>query len=326
MARLLPAAGALLLVGLLTGCEVVVSNGFNQQAPAINGGLVVWQDERAAESGDGTDVYLRDMSTTPRGTEQLLAGGRGDQGSPAVSAQYIVWVDGTDINGRLRAGGTNFSVVRAAGDQYDPAICGSLVVWTDLRNGNPDIYGRNLPGGSDFPIAATAAPEAYPDCDGSRVVYMRTDAVTGADIALYDVATGQTTPVSVEAGNALRPAISGDRVVWQAWPTQPNANQGFDIFGLNLATGERFDVSTGASHQTAPDIDGTVVVWEDGRNGTPDIWYRDLAGGTEASLGALDGQTLSRFNPRQAPQIAGRRVVGEELVNGSWDIYLRDIP
>ena len=68
------------------------------------------------------------------------------------------------------------------------------------------------------------------------------------------------------------------------------------------------------------------MVWEDGRSGQPDVWYRDLTGGTEASLGALDGQTLSRYLPRQAPQISGRRVVTEELVNNNWDIYIRNIP
>ena len=256
------------------------SNGWDQTGiQRSTAELVVWEDSRGEESRRWHRRVPAGHEHHPHGTEQLVAGGRGDQGQPAVSSQYMVWVDGTDINGRLRSGGTSFSVVRAAGDQYDPAVCGSLVVWTDLRSGNADIYGRNLAGGGDFPIAATAGPEAYPDCDGNRVVYMRTDAVTGADIVLYDVATGQTTPVSVEAGNALRPAISGDRVVWQAWPTQPNAVAGLRHLRAQPGDGPTVQrqhgpgASDGARHRRADRGLGGRP-----KSAVPDVWSRGPRG------------------------------------------------
>jgi hypothetical protein len=108
------------------------------------------------------------------------------------------------------------SYVATGNNNYDPAVCGSLVVCTDTRNGNPDIFGRDFTGCQEFPVATTPAVEAYPDCDGSRVVYM--SAAPIADTYMFDRTTGATTVVSAQPWNEWQPAISGDRVVWQAWP------------------------------------------------------------------------------------------------------------
>jgi hypothetical protein len=53
-------------------------------------------------------------------------------------------------------------------------------------------------------------------------------------LKLYDLATGQTQVVSAELWNEWRPAISGNRVVWQAWPTQPDTTEGAGDPGRHL--------------------------------------------------------------------------------------------
>ena len=67
----------------------------------------------------------------------------------------------------------------------------------------------------------------------------------------------------------MAPAISGSRVVWQAWPTQgqPDDTAGIQIHGKNLDTGQGFVVSEGDDNQTAPAISGSTVAWEDVRSG-----------------------------------------------------------
>jgi beta propeller repeat protein len=310
------------LVLLLTSCGgagvvVVVGNAFDQQVPAIQGTMVAWEDYR---NETDADVYARNMTASP-GPETLIAGGPGDQVQPAVSDQYIVWVDNSAIRAQSRSGGNAINVATGNGDKFDPAACGSLVVWTDMRNGNADIYGRDLAGGQEFPIATSPATEAYPDCDGNRVVYMSTGAATGADIFLFDRTTGATTTVSAQPWNEWQPAISGDRVVWQGWPGQGLPNAIIRIFGVDLSTGAPIVVTAGSGNQIMPDISGTIVVWQDDRGTNSEAWYLDLAGGTEGPVVDTGGHAP----PQRAPQVSGRRVVWQQQLNGSWDIDLKDL-
>jgi TolB protein len=308
---------------LLSSCGgpsivAVTTNDADQLVPTVNGTMVAWEDYRNVDAGAGSDVYARDMTSSP-GPETLIAGGNGDQGQPAVSNQYIVWVDNSAIRARPRSGGNAINVATGNGDKFDPAVCGSLVVWTDMRNGNPDIYGRDLAGGQDFPIAATPAVEAYPDCDGNRVVYMSIGTTTATDIYLFDRTTGATTPVSTQPGNEWQPAISGNRVVWQA-----STLNGTHIFGKDLSTGAPLAVSTypGTANQTLPAISGTIVTWQDNRSGTDDVWYIDLMGGSENPVAGV-GATAER----RAPKVSGRRIVWQQRTSSttSWDIYQRDV-
>src|SRR6266540_1434421 len=266
----------LLLVPLLTACGssviTVVGNEFDQQVPAINRTMVAWEDYRNIDAGGGVDVYARDMTSTP-GSETLIAGGPGDQGQPTVSDQYIVWVDnGNAIRARPRNGGSVLNVAVGNGDKFDPAVCGSLVVWTVTQNGNTDIYGRDLAGGQAFPIA--------------------------------------NTPVSTQPWHEWRPAISGNRVVWQALAS---ADTGIDLLGVDLSTGTPFTVTTAVGDQTMPDISGTLVVWQDGQGA---VWSRDLAGGTPSPV-AMGGTG--------AAQVSGRSVVWQQQQNGSWDILMKNL-
>jgi beta propeller repeat protein len=312
----------LVLVVLLSSCggsgviTVVGLSDSDQVAPAINGTLVAWEDDR---NGTDVDVYDRNM-TSPPGNEALIAGGPGDQFEPAVSDQYVVWNDSnTAIRAFSRSGGNVITVANGNGNRFDPAVCGSLVVWTDMRNGNPDIYGRDLAGGQEFPIATSPAAEAYPDCDGNRVVYMSTGAVTGADISMFDRTTGTTSVVSAQPWNEWQPAISGNLVVWQAWPNQPNCC--IQIQGVDLSTGAPIPVTSGTGNQLTPDVSSSLVVWEDDRGTTPQVWYLDLTTGTGGPVVNTGGTAP----PEQAPQVSGRNVVWQQQQNGSWDIDMKNL-
>jgi beta propeller repeat protein len=312
---------ALLLTSCVSSNIVQVSpNDADQLAPAVNGTLVAWEDYR---SGTGA-IYDRNMTSSP-GPETLIADGGNDQTAPAVSTQDIVWVDNGSAIRAEPSGGGNVITVVSGHTVFDPAVCGTLVVWTDMRNGNPDIYGKDLAGGREFPIATSPATEAYPDCDGGRVVYMSTGAKTGPDISMFDRTTGATTVVSAQPWSEWQPAISGSRVVWQAWPNQPNCC--IQVFGVDLSTGAPFTVTTGSltGNQTLPDISGTVVAWQDDRRGTEDVWYVDLAGGTPSPVAAVNG--VEAAGERQTPDVSGRRIVWTQRISStaSWNVYYRDV-
>src|SRR5262245_16094008 len=187
-------AAAAVAVLSATGCaaERIDPNEFDQVAPAFNGDDVVWEDSRNAET-DGTDIY---RFTYSNGTETKVAGGTGEQEQPAISDQYIVWIDrGTLRAESLQPGSAPFNVTNGSANPTDPAGCGSLVVWSDPGN-NSDIYAKNLPNGPEVPVATSSAAEAYPACDAGRVVYMYAPTGGDADIKLYDMSTNQTTTVT----------------------------------------------------------------------------------------------------------------------------------
>jgi beta propeller repeat protein len=300
----------------LTGCAAqLLPSDFDQTAPAVNGENVVWEDQRNGET-DGTDVYSYNIGTL---VETKVAGGAGEQDQPAISDQYIVWIADGRLMAKALSGGQPFNVVNGAATQTDPAVCGSVVTWSDTGN-NSDVFAKQLPSGPVIPVATSSAVEAYPACDAGRVVYMYSPLGSDADIRLYDIASGQTQVVANQLWNEWRPAISGNRVVWQAWPSQPDTTQGIDIFGKKLETGQDFVVSNGLGNQTAPAISGSTVVWEDDRLGRSVIWWRDLA----TTMNEMPADS-SVSGSQQAPSVFQRRLVFQGNSPGPWNVYIGNL-
>ena len=111
------------------------------------------------------------------------------------------------------------------------------------------------------------------------------------------------------------------RVVWQAWPTQPDTTEGIQILGNNLDTGQGFVVNKGPDHQTAPTISGSVVAWEDPRSGQSRLWWRDLTSSTAEQ--AVDPNL---HGTQQEPALFGNRVAFESNAAGPWNVYLALLP
>jgi beta propeller repeat protein len=312
-AMLVVTAAAAALGG--TGCasQAIDPNIDAQLSPAYNGNDIAWEDSRN-EQTDGTDVY---WYTADTGTVSKLAGGQGDQDQPAISDQYVAWIDQGKLMAKALPNGQPFAVNNGSPTSTDPALCGSLIVWTDT-GGNSDVYAEQLPGGQPIRVATSSATEAYPACDAGRVVYMYAPAGGWSSIRLYDVASGQTSVVSSKDYNEWRPAISGNRVVYQAWPNQPAGP--IQILGTDLDTHQDFAVSPGSGDQTAPVISGSTVAWEDVRTGRSLIWWRDLATTMPPGI-PVDGTTQPSPAQQLAPSLVGRNVVFQGDATGVWNVY-----
>jgi beta propeller repeat protein len=320
-----------------TGCaaERIDPNESDQVAPAFNGDDVVWEDMRNDHDpqNDGTDVYMFQYSAG--GPATMVAGGQGEQDQPAISDQYVVWIDRGTLkaqglsNGQLS--GPVITVTNGSATPTDPAICGSLVVWSDTAN-NSDIYAKNLSSGQLFQVATSPAVEAYPACDAGKIVYTYAPANGSSDIKLYDTSSRLTSTVSSEIWNEWRPSISGNLVVWQAWPAQPDTTQGFDILGKNIDTGVGFPVSTATCNQSAPVISGSTVAWEDtvphavpgvSPCGTQtQIWWRDIET-TMSQVGIPVDSALA--GSQQNPSLVNKQVAFQSDAPGPWSVYLAQL-
>jgi beta propeller repeat protein len=312
-AMLVVAAGAATL--LATGCaaERLDPQTSDQLSPAFNGDAVVWEDSRndlqPPDPTDGTDVYMYSISAG--GSDIKVAGGPGEQDQPAISDQYIVWIDEGRLMAKALPSGSPFPVANGSPTQTDPAVCGSLVVWTDTGN-NSDVWAKQLPSGNPIPVATSSAVEAYPACDAGRVVYMYAPLGGQADVRLYDIGTQQTMPIADQPYNEWRPSISGNRVVWQALTSD------IQIYGKDLSTNQDFVVSEGPDNQTAPVISGSTVAWEDNRSGHSQIWWRDIA--TTMPQGGIPVDS-TLVGSQLAPALVGRQVVFQDNAAGPWNVY-----
>ena len=263
------------------------------------------------------------------GSEFAVCTAPGYQYQPAVSGQFVVWVDSrndtsgndeTHIYAYDLSAGQEFPLVAADGWQASPAISGDLLAWEDARGG---IYGRNLPAGVEFLVSGTGR---NPALSGSILVSedFRNRSVSGADVYGHDLSAAREFPICVAPDWQWDPAISGNTVVWADWRNRGTTS--LDIYGYDLSSGQEFPVAVKPDLQMAPAVSGNMVVWEDHRNyftSGADIYGCDLSTGQEILIcGQPDYQYV--------PAISGNIVVWVDMRNdpGDWsntDIYGYDL-
>ena len=123
-----------------------------QFVPAINGNIIVWQDDRSTPGAKqktsykqrNYDIYMYDLG--PDGIP-----GTGDDGE----GEYQI------TTGRTK--------------ELSPDIYGNIVVWMDYRNDNCDIYMYDLTDKTEYRVPTNGADEAYQGCPrvfGNNIVYL----------------------------------------------------------------------------------------------------------------------------------------------------------
>lgn len=171
----------------------------------------------------------------------------------------------TWIRKQYPSDGGAFPICTASGDQTSPAISGNMVVWVDGRNGNPDIYGYDLSTHKEFPICTAPGEQSQVRISGNTVVW--TDYRDGevdlpwgrsGDIYGYDLAAKREFVICDASGDQFSPTISGDTVVWEdmRWDNVT------DLFGYDLSTSSEFYIPT-SSWAMFPRVSGNRLVYID---------------------------------------------------------------
>ncbi len=278
--------------------------------------LVVWQDERSAES----DIYgarvTRDGAVLdPSGIAVSTAAY--DQSFPAVSFDgtdfLVVWQDergdefGDIYGARVSVAGavldpTGIAICRVVYDQIFPAVAfdgaNFLVVWEDDRNGLGDIYGARVTGaGAVLDTNGMAVSAAADDQGGPGVAF--------------------------DGSNFL--------VVWH----DLRGGESYDIYGARVSVAGVVLDPTGIAVSTAPDdqewpavaFDGTNfnLSWQDWRGGIAgDIYCARMS--TAGVVLDPSGIAVSRTEDDQGyPRVAfggsSFLVVWEDDRDDSYSIY-----
>jgi beta propeller repeat protein len=121
-----------------------------------------------------------------------------------------------------------------------------------------------------------------------------------AEIFGIDLDSGQEYELA-DTDNATDPAIDGSLAVW----TQ--AGRETDIVGWDFAGSEYVKIATGRGRQERPAVSGRLVVWQDNRNGSWDIFLRDLDAPESG-----DAPLFEQSEDQEHPAISGRTVVWED--------------
>jgi TolB protein len=265
--------------------ELPAAASSNSATPAgrsaiAGGGWVVWTDKRndrrPTDRVERTDIYGFDLA---RGREVALCTGRGAQFQPAISGDWLVWVDvprprkvtprtrllphARIMAANLRTGERRL-VCNARGRRYAPAISGSLIVWADSRN-------------AARPLARGAQTDLY----------------------AYDLSTGHERPLCTARGSQDEVAISGEWVVWRDTRTLRAGARPYpdgDIFALNLTNGveRRLTQRTGACW--SPDVCDGRAIW---KGTAAEVVVVDLTSGSVTWIGDV---LAGYFDPQISPR------------------------
>ena len=244
----------------------------DQDAPAIDGNFIVWQDSRNVY----WDIFLYDISngTITQITENT---NESNQVSPDISDSIIVWADDRN-KGESRY--DLFLLNRSSGEETllspdltevsleHPRISGHYVVCEglDLLNRTYDIYLCNLQDTSWAILTpgTSSTDQKNADIFGDYVVWDGYDELNGTlDVFLYSITSGSTSLLTNDTtqSSQMNPSLSNSTVVWE--DSQFKEGGATDIVLCDLLTGSHYLLTPDSvTDQRSPEIFENRIVWQ----------------------------------------------------------------
>lgn len=137
------------------------------------------------------------------------------------------------------------------------------------------------------------------------------------DIYMYDLSTGQETPITTDAVWQEWPDIYENKIVWEE-----SVSISSDIFMYDISTGKKTQITKNTGLQIRPVIYGDKIAWLDYRNGNQDVYMYDISTGKET-------QVTTNTKQQFAPSIHGNKIVWSDQRNENnsrnGDVYMYDI-
>jgi len=139
------------------------------------------------------------------------------------------------------------------------------------------------------------------------------------DIFLYDIATGNVSPVSQDPATQQRPGIFSTMIVWKDYRIRGSG----DIFLFDTSGNTLTRITDDNAHDPSyPRLYGDKVVWQDDRNGGWDIYMFNL---TESREYLITPGTPG--SDQEYPAVFDNRIVWQDKrnsTNGDIEIFMND--
>ena len=262
-----------------------------------------------AQAGSGAQPLFPGVSPRTDGTTVVYQTLAGPGSSDVVAA---------NLADRLQ-----FPIAIGDGAAVTPDIDAGIAVWVQDNLDNLDIRGRNVESGTSFLVAGGDGNEVLPAISGSHVAYVTgpkeiipesTMTLQVVDLNDNSVKTLDAAPVGAGSGGFLRPAISGDRVVWVRlaqvgdhvvhWQLKA---QLLSEASSTLIAEEDLDIGgpLGVVSSPAYDVVGDTLVY------TADLslYKVDLATGQKITISSIQD---AGFKPAQSPTTDGHYVFWQD--------------
>ena len=142
-------------------------------------------------------------------------------------------------------------------------------------------------------------------------------------LLLPAVSHAQFSPIQVTTNSKyqIKPAIFGNRIVWQDERNKSSIFINYDTYMYTLPSGPEQRINISSKDQSRPEIWENIIVWDDLRNGMRDIYMYDINTGEETRVTTDDEQ-------QDYPAVSDSVIVWRDRRNGaSWeyDIYMYDM-
>ena len=257
------------------------------------------------------------------GAQPLFPGVSPRTDGTTVVYQTLAGPGSSDVVAVNLADRMQFPIAIGDGAAVTPDIDAGVAVWVQDNSNNLDIRGRNVESGTSFLVAGGDGNEVLPAISGSHVAYVTgpKEVVPGSTMTLQvvdlndmSVKTLDTAPVGNGSGGFLRPAISGDRVVWVRltqvgghvvhW--QLKAQRLSETSAMLIAEDDLdIGVPLGALSTPAYDVVGDTLVYSADLN----LYKVDLATGQKITIASTQNMD---YRPAQNPTTDGRYVFWQD--------------
>lgn len=194
---------------------------FNQENPATDGRVVVWQGRR----DDGTaDIFWANLQTQETGP--VTTSSDFTEANPAVDWPWVVYqvklVDNPAVPWFIEAYNLEtqerFPVSTGAGDQFRPRVHAGRVVWEDHRDVGPgEIYLADLEERTARRITNHTSGQNNPVIFGNTIAWQDNRDMDGnqVDIWKFDLLKGVEEQVTNTPYNEINPFLVGPWVTYQ---------------------------------------------------------------------------------------------------------------